>query len=879
MDDWTCLKQYTETRNEEAFAALLKRHLPLVYATALRICQEPNAAEDVAQLVFILLGRKASSLKPSGALASWLYQTTVFKARKYREKEERRHRLEQKLEHGLDQDRSAPSTELDWLEIRPLLDSACESLKTEEKDVLILRFLEQLPFKKVGEILEISEDAARKRSSRAILKLSEWFGGREIYCTEDALNKTISASAIVAVSPQLFDRTVNAVMAQSSAVGVAAKGAFWGSKGAMVGCMLAGASLPILSDLWNQLDSAPLVQEGGRSSAEEDKEQFQNKELSDLEREWWVLWNTHGPPEHGLDELLTTIKSIESPVKRGAFHAMACREWISNGLPLENVNHETQQAIFEILLQSDVQRAERYASSFDEVVLYRFLPSLVSLGRSHPEGLATFIKLLRPPTIRFREYRVHSRGAKEGNVAVPLGRKFDPKEEIQEAVLSLAERDLDSAERVIQELSGWHKLQALVALVRAKAEGDLDQALNLIHEMNLSSRGEKNLLIRELFMAWINIDSAAVFEILESDESPVGFSRKRNEFREHILTAYAREDWAGALRLLGSGFIDLFRISGPMSPFSAFVSERIREDLEGTLSGFQINEIPDIERMDALRRLSKNSELRARTWQWLKNQRQTSFQLKLAERLYKEAQDSDPTFAQLMLQEGPNLLKGPLNEKRPGLTVGGKHYSISDLLANRGKTIVGENGGYELTIAAGADIRPRREPSELDDKIDQQSATSENLIELFARSSSADQADAVFGMGGSLAKRDPAKAISWAMSLSDERWRDDALFSIVQTWSKFDLFHASKWVDSFEPGERRDLAADSLAHSWCFQNDYEAGWSWAMSIRDSTTRIEVLARVVEVARDDGFMELSDTLISNSDLSIFEKKQINELSPK
>ena len=61
-DDIALLKEYAESNSESAFAALVERHVNLVYSAALRSVGNAHAAEEIAQAVFIILARKAGSL-------------------------------------------------------------------------------------------------------------------------------------------------------------------------------------------------------------------------------------------------------------------------------------------------------------------------------------------------------------------------------------------------------------------------------------------------------------------------------------------------------------------------------------------------------------------------------------------------------------------------------------------------------------------------------------------------------------------------------------------------------------------------------------------------------------------------------------------------
>ena len=73
MDDDKLLAHYARDGSEAAFGQIVARHLSLVYMTCLRETGSPSQAEDAAQVVFLLLARKARSLRAGPSLAGWLY--------------------------------------------------------------------------------------------------------------------------------------------------------------------------------------------------------------------------------------------------------------------------------------------------------------------------------------------------------------------------------------------------------------------------------------------------------------------------------------------------------------------------------------------------------------------------------------------------------------------------------------------------------------------------------------------------------------------------------------------------------------------------------------------------------------------------------------
>ena len=80
--DAALLTRYARHRDAAAFAELLRRHGPVVLGACRRILADPHAAEDAFQAVFLVLARKAASVRPAGRVGGWLYGVAVRTARK-----------------------------------------------------------------------------------------------------------------------------------------------------------------------------------------------------------------------------------------------------------------------------------------------------------------------------------------------------------------------------------------------------------------------------------------------------------------------------------------------------------------------------------------------------------------------------------------------------------------------------------------------------------------------------------------------------------------------------------------------------------------------------------------------------------------------------
>ncbi len=221
MDDAELLSRYAETRSEDIFRELAGRHLGLVYHSALRrVNQNTTLAEEVTQTVFVSLAREAGQLSAKAGegqtLAGWLYVVTRHASANALRAETRRIRREGKafVMHATDQTGNDGGEA--WAELRPELEAVMDELSRTDRDAILMRFFENRPFAEVGVALNISEDAARVRVSRALERMRHHLARRRITSTTLALGGLIATQAAQAAPAGLMTSIT------SSAFGAAA---------------------------------------------------------------------------------------------------------------------------------------------------------------------------------------------------------------------------------------------------------------------------------------------------------------------------------------------------------------------------------------------------------------------------------------------------------------------------------------------------------------------------------------------------------------------------------------------------------------------------------------------------------------------------------
>ncbi len=198
-EDHDLLHQYATTRSGEPFGELVRRHIDLVYAAALRQTHaNTHLAREVAQSVFTDLARKAGTLDRRTVLVGWLHTAVRFAAAKAMRGAARRERHERAAAE-MNGWMHAPESEppLDPGRLQPVLDAVIGGLKPREREAVLMRFFERREFADLGARLALSESAARSCVDRALKKMRAGLERRGVKSSTAALALALGSQPLV----------------------------------------------------------------------------------------------------------------------------------------------------------------------------------------------------------------------------------------------------------------------------------------------------------------------------------------------------------------------------------------------------------------------------------------------------------------------------------------------------------------------------------------------------------------------------------------------------------------------------------------------------------------------------------------------------------
>ena len=155
------------------FEALFQLHYRALCATAFRIVQDKEIAEDIVQDVFYKLWVKRESLHINTSLKAYLIQSTINRSINYTKKYN--NTLSRELHFGMETSNDANTTEqaLDFKETSGKVEAAIKALPPACRSVFVLSRYENLSYKEIARDLDISVKTVENQMSKALKHLRQ----------------------------------------------------------------------------------------------------------------------------------------------------------------------------------------------------------------------------------------------------------------------------------------------------------------------------------------------------------------------------------------------------------------------------------------------------------------------------------------------------------------------------------------------------------------------------------------------------------------------------------------------------------------------------------------------------------------------------------
>jgi len=139
LPDRELLERFASARDEAAFTVLIERHGPMVLGVCRRALPNFHDAEDACQAAFLVLARKAGSVRKKTSLSSWLHGVACRLALTLKRDHARRKNRERATDTPAPRD---PAAEVSWREVQTILDEELQQLPERYRAPLILCYLE-----------------------------------------------------------------------------------------------------------------------------------------------------------------------------------------------------------------------------------------------------------------------------------------------------------------------------------------------------------------------------------------------------------------------------------------------------------------------------------------------------------------------------------------------------------------------------------------------------------------------------------------------------------------------------------------------------------------------------------------------------------------
>lgn len=198
VSDGELLGSFINDRDHTAFAVLLQRHGRMVWAVCRRLLDNHHDVEDAFQATFVVLVRKAASIKPRDMVGNWLHGVAYQTALKARAMSARRKMREKQV---IEMPESAASQHDPWNDLQPILDQELNRLPAKYRAAIILCDLEGKTRKEAARQLNLPEGTVSGHLTRGRAMLARRIGRHGIVLSGPGLAVVLAENAGAAGIP------------------------------------------------------------------------------------------------------------------------------------------------------------------------------------------------------------------------------------------------------------------------------------------------------------------------------------------------------------------------------------------------------------------------------------------------------------------------------------------------------------------------------------------------------------------------------------------------------------------------------------------------------------------------------------------------------
>ena len=218
MGDGQLLGLFVAGRDEAAFAALVRRHGPMVLGVCRRVIGDPHLAEDAFQATFLVLARRAATVRPRHLVGHWLYGVAYRTALKARGVASRRMAKEKQVDA---MPHPPVSPDEAWADLQPVLDAELARLPEKYRIPVVLCDLGGRSQREVAREMGLPPATLANRLAAARRLLATRLTQRGVALSGGAVAAALGwHAATLAVPPALAASTVKAACAAAAGTAV-----------------------------------------------------------------------------------------------------------------------------------------------------------------------------------------------------------------------------------------------------------------------------------------------------------------------------------------------------------------------------------------------------------------------------------------------------------------------------------------------------------------------------------------------------------------------------------------------------------------------------------------------------------------------------------